>query len=60
MQGKDQHDSSCVDFSKLRVIRNLERVMSKEVDAPGILEGLTVGVLDEFQIEELDERNRGI
>ena len=60
MQGKDQHDSSCVDFSKLRVIRDLERVMNTEIDSPGILEGLKVGILDEFNIEELDDRNRGV
>jgi aspartyl-tRNA(Asn)/glutamyl-tRNA(Gln) amidotransferase subunit A len=60
MQGKDQHDSSCVDFTKLHTIRDIERVTNREIDSPGILEGLRVGVLDEFNIEELDDRNRNI
>jgi hypothetical protein len=30
------------------------------LEAPGILDGLRVGVLDEFNIEELDDRNRDI
>jgi hypothetical protein len=34
--------------------------MNRDLEAPGILDGLRVGVLDEFNIEELDERNREI
>lgn len=60
MQGKDQHDSNSVDFSKLKIIRDVDRVLDNEIDAPGILEGLRVGVLDEFNIEELDDRNRDV
>ena len=60
MQGKDQHDSNSVDFKNLRLIRDPERVLNTDIDAPGILEGLRVGVLDEFNIEELDDRNRAV
>lgn len=60
MQGKDQHDSNSVDFKKLRTIRDPERVLNNDIDSPGILEGLRVGILDEFNIEELDDRNRGV
>ena len=60
MQGKDQHDSNSVDFKNLRLIRDPERVLNNDIDAPGILEGLRVGVLDEFNIEELDDRNRAV
>jgi hypothetical protein len=38
----------------------LDRIVNTDLEAPGILEGLRVGVLDEFNIEELDERNREI
>lgn len=34
--------------------------MDPNIDAPGILQGVRVGVLDEFHIDELDERNRRI
>ena len=60
MQGKDQHDSNSVDFKNLKLIRDPERVFNTDLNAPGILEGLRVGVLDEFNIEELDDRNRAV
>jgi len=41
-------------------IRDIERIRNSEVDSPGLLEGIRVGVLDEFNIEELDDRNRNI
>jgi hypothetical protein len=34
--------------------------MNKELEAPGLLDGLRVGILDEFNIAELDPRNREI
>ena len=58
MQGDDQHDSNCFDFRNLAKIRDIERVVNPEIDSPGLLEGIRVGVLDEFNIEELDDRNR--
>lgn len=60
MQGKDQHDSNSVDFRKLRTIRDIERITNTDIDSPGILEGLKVGILDEFNIDELDDRNRNV
>jgi aspartyl-tRNA(Asn)/glutamyl-tRNA(Gln) amidotransferase subunit A len=60
IQGPDQHDSNCIDFKNIGKIRYLERIVNRELEAPGILKGLRVGVLDEFNIEELDDRNRGI
>ena len=38
----------------------MNRVVNRELEQPGILEGLRVGVLDEFNIEELDQRNRAV
>ena len=60
MQGRDQHDSNCFDFTQMHKIRDKERIINREVDSPGLLEGLRVGVVDEFNIEELDDRNRNI
>jgi Asp-tRNA(Asn)/Glu-tRNA(Gln) amidotransferase A subunit family amidase len=60
MQGYDHNDSNCVDFSKIHKIRYRDRVLDNSLEAPGLLEGLRVGVLDEFAIEELDDRNRAI
>ena len=60
MQGADQHDSNCFDFEKMYKIRDIERVRNREIDSPGLLEGVRVGVLDEFNIAELDDRNRTI
>lgn len=41
-------------------MRYLDRLLNTELEAPGLLEGLRVGVLDEFNIEELDPRNLDI
>lgn len=60
MSGVDQHDSNSVDFKKIWKIRDIERVSNNELDRPGVLDGLRVGVVDEFNIEELDDRNRYI
>ena len=60
MQGPDQHDSNCFDFRNMYRIRDIERVTNNSIDSPGLLEGVRVGVLDEFNIEELDDRNRQI
>ena len=38
----------------------MDRITETNVDHPGILEGLRVGVMDEFNIAELDERNRNM
>ena len=52
MQGDDQHDSNCFDFRNLTKIRDIERVVNPEIDSPGLLEGIRVGILDEFNIED--------
>ena len=38
----------------------MDRIVNRKLEAPGILNGLRVGVLDEFNVEELDSRNRKI
>lgn len=38
----------------------MDRIVNRKLEAPGILNGLRVGVLDEFNVEELDGRNRKI
>ena len=38
----------------------MDRIINRELEAPGLLEGLRVGVLDEFNIAELDPRNAEI
>lgn len=48
MQGSDPNDSNCLDFKNLGKIRYRDRVLNNQLDSPGILEGLRVGVLDEF------------
>lgn len=58
MQGADQNDSNSIDFSKLNKIRYPDRVLKPGVDAPDLLKGLRVGIVDEFNIKELDDRNR--
>ena len=60
MQGDDQHDSNCFDFKSCKKVRSIDRVMDRTLESPGLLEGLRVGVLDEFNISELDDRNRGV
>ena len=60
MQGPDQHDSHCIDPTKLYNIRDIRRITDNSVNSPGILDGLRVGVLDEFNIAELDGRNRDV
>jgi len=60
MQGVDQNDSNCVDFRHISKMRYADRVLEQSLDAPGLLEGLRVGIMDEFNIAELDERNRNV
>lgn len=60
MQGEDQHDSNCIDFTKAGKIRYMNRITDNTLEKPGMLKGLRVGVLDEFNIEEMDPRNQKI
>lgn len=60
LQGLCQHDANCVDFSKIGKVRNSDRLLDPRLEQPGILKGLRVGVLDEFNIAEMDDRNQEI
>ena len=60
MEGEDQHDSHCIDFKKLYKIRDIDRIRKTNIDSAGILKGIKVGVVDEFNITELDDRNRNM
>lgn len=57
IQGEDRKDSNCVDFAKIGKIRYPHRLTDRSLEG-GSLKGLRVGILDEFNIEELDDRNR--
>ena len=59
IQGEDKRDSNCVDFTQVSKIRYADRIQNTKIDG-GCLKGLRVGILDEFNIEELDDRNRTI
>jgi hypothetical protein len=60
MEGPDHNDSHCIDFKNMSNIRDLDKITNPELHRPGVLKGLRVGVLDEFNIKELDDRNRNI
>merc|ERR1719453_294230 len=68
--GVDENDQNCIDFSKLKnyVFRDADKArvmdtscldMRKQTDMHN-MKGLTVGVVEEFQVEESDDRNKGI
>jgi Asp-tRNA(Asn)/Glu-tRNA(Gln) amidotransferase A subunit family amidase len=65
--GEDAQDSNSVDFSSLNPesYRDRSRVLDdsmidlSEDNAPN-LRGVTIGVVEEFQIEERDPRNKAI
>jgi aspartyl-tRNA(Asn)/glutamyl-tRNA(Gln) amidotransferase subunit A len=59
MEGEDINDSNCIDFANIEKIRYRDRVFNKELNNDMFsLKGIKVGVVDEFDIEELDNRNR--
>jgi len=57
MEGEDIHDSNCIDFSSITKVRGPQR-LKRGAKRP--LKGLRVGVVDEFDIDELDTRNRAM
>lgn len=57
MEGQDIHDSNCIDFSSITKVRDPQRLNHK-TKRP--LKGLRVGIVDEFDIDELDSRNRAM
>ena len=57
--GPDGRDSNCIDFKNVKRIRDKHKVMNKEVQDVS-LRGMTFGIIDEFDIEELDQTNRDL
>lgn len=72
IQGPDPNDSNCIDFSQLHaeIYRDEDksRVMDSSIlpfsdlerDSCIDLSGLKIGVVEEYQISELDDRNKSI
>ena len=69
IQGHDDNDSNCIDFSKLNKSsyrdEDCARVLdasfpNQNDDASKDLKGLKIGIVEEFQVEELDQRNENI
>jgi aspartyl-tRNA(Asn)/glutamyl-tRNA(Gln) amidotransferase subunit A len=69
IQGADEADSNCVDFSTLNpsVYRDADKsrvldtsCLDLEKETSPNLKGITVGVVEEFQIRERDDRNRSV
>jgi len=60
IQGPCEHDSNSVDFTKIGKIRDMSRITDTSLIKPGMLNGLRVGVLDEFNISEMDPRNQKV
>ncbi|TNV79929.1 hypothetical protein FGO68_gene2537 [Halteria grandinella] len=58
MEGEDVNDSNCINFQTISKIRNKERLSESRVE--GSLKGVRVGIVQEFDIEELDGRNRNM
>lgn len=68
--GIDENDQNCIDFAKMkghmfrdadkkRVLDTSCHDMRKDTDMHN-MKGITVGVVEEFQLEESDNRNKGI
>ena len=58
MQGEDINDSNCIDFKKISKIRDINKITKS--DSQTHFHNIRIGVVDEFGIEELDERNNNI
>lgn len=59
VNGKDEKDSNCIDFANVKRIRNKNKVLDREFRDVSI-RGMTFGIIDEFDITELDETNRNL
>ena len=57
MEGEDVNDSNCIDFSKVGKVRDQTRHSNCE-NVSTSLKGVRIGIVKEFDIEELDPRNR--
>ena len=56
MEGEDINDSNCINFQNISKIRDRSRLLNET--SLNSLKGVRVGIVSEFDIEELDPRNR--
>ncbi len=59
MEGEDINDSNCINFSTISKIRDPTRIFDSK-SGINSLKGVKIGIVNEFDIEELDPRNRNI
>jgi aspartyl-tRNA(Asn)/glutamyl-tRNA(Gln) amidotransferase subunit A len=59
MEGEDAKDSNCINFDNINKIRDPLRLKNNESNFAD-LRGVRVGIVQEFDIEELDPRNRAM
>jgi Asp-tRNA(Asn)/Glu-tRNA(Gln) amidotransferase A subunit family amidase len=57
IQGEDHNDGNCVDFAQLDHYRDKARVLDRSFSKKNDLKGVRVGILKEFLVDELDQRN---
>ena len=56
--GGDINDSNCINFENIKKVRYPERVYERHLYDPNFnWKNVRVGVVDEFDVEELDKRN---
>lgn len=69
MQGPDAADSNCIDFKNLNDFVYRDADKSRVLDTSCLdltktktpnLKGITIGVVEEFQISERDARNKAV
>lgn len=57
----DINDSNCINFEDINKIRYSDRVLAKHLEDKNFCwKNVRVGVIKEFDIDELDERNRNV
>jgi Asp-tRNA(Asn)/Glu-tRNA(Gln) amidotransferase A subunit family amidase len=59
MEGEDAKDSNCINFDNINKIRDPLRLKNNESNFADF-RGVRVGIVQEFDIEELDPRNRAM
>lgn len=60
-EGGDINDSNCIDKENINKIRYPERVFETNLEDKDFnWKNIKIGVVDEFDIEELDDRNRKV
>ena len=69
IQGADENDSNCIDFGHLNPQTYRDEYKSRVLDQSTLdlqtdeqidLKGLKIGILEEFQVSEMDGRNKSI